>query len=97
MAKRTLLLYYSGSFLLDEDSVVNNINNTYIGNIDPLAILLYYQVVHIILRNIVLAYIILYCQEPNILVIWQYILYIIRDPSYLTIAGENIRFKGPVS
>ena len=64
------------------DSVVNNINNTYIGNMDPLAILLYCQVVHIVLRNMALIYIVLYCQEPDILAIRQYIAYIARDLYY---------------
>jgi hypothetical protein len=53
----------------DSVSVVNNINNTYIGNMDPLAILLHCQAAHIVLRNVALVHIVPYCQEPNILAI----------------------------
>jgi len=49
---------------------------------DPLTILLYCQVMRIVLRNTALVHIVLYCQEPNILAIRQYIPYIARDGFY---------------
>jgi hypothetical protein len=35
--------------------------------------------VYIVLGHMSLAYIVLYCQEPNILPVWQYISYVARD------------------
>jgi hypothetical protein len=82
---------------LVRSSVVNNINNTYIGNMEPLAILLYCQVVRIVLRNITFIHIVLYCQGPNILAIQQYIQYIARDRYNAAAASKISYFGNPVS
>jgi hypothetical protein len=63
---------------------------------EPLAILLYCQVVRIVLCNIAFIHIVLYCQEHNILAIQQYIPYIARD--HIAAAASKISYFGnPVS
>ncbi len=61
-----------------------------------LAILLYCQRVHIVFRNTALTHIVLYCHNPGILPIKQYIQYITRDCSYYITTNTSC-LQSPVS